>query len=323
MFYPQLVAGPIERPQNLLHQFREEHAFNYARVRNGLLLMAWGFFKKLVIADRLALYSNYVFAHPREFSGFTLLVGLVFFAYQIYCDFSGYSDIARGCARVMGFELMRNFDRPYCARSISEFWKRWHISLSTWFRDYLYIPLGGNRTSTWKRYRNILIVFVVSGLWHGANWTFIVWGLLNGVYLAGELATKGLREQLLRKMGLSGNEAMLGAIQAAFTFGLTLLAWAFFRANTLGDACYIVGHVWNVFDRQSVTDGGFQQMDWAIALCAILVLEMLEYGQRRWSIGDKVFASPAALRWAAYYSIALVLVFFGVFNKSTFIYFQF
>ena len=323
MFYPQLVAGPIERPQNLLHQFREEHLFNYGQVKSGLLLMAWGFFKKLVIADRLALYSNYVFANPRDFQGFTLLAGLLFFAYQIYCDFSGYSDIARGCARVMGFELMRNFDRPYCSQSISEFWKRWHISLSTWFRDYVYIPLGGSRTTTLRLYRNLLIVFAVSGLWHGANWTFVAWGLLNGAYLVGELATKRWRARVCRKLGLSGDESALVALRIISTFGLTLIAWTLFRANSLHDAFYIFGHSWNVFARQSVSDGGFERADWFIGLLAIVVLEAFEYAQSRHNIAQRVFAMPTVVRWAAYYAFMFMLVFFGVFNKSAFIYFQF
>lgn len=323
MFYPQLVAGPIERPQNLLHQFREKHAFDSEQVRSGLLLMAWGFFKKLVIADRLALYVNYVFANPKEFHGFTLAVGLVFFAYQIYCDFSGYSDIARGCARVMGFRLMLNFDRPYSARSISEFWRRWHISLSTWFRDYVYIPLGGSRTTTWKLYRNLLIVFGVSGLWHGANWTFLLWGLLNGIYLIVEIATTGLRERIYGKIGCVGNEFWLAAVQICVTFGLTLFAWTLFRANTLSDAFHVWGNLWDLSSRQSVTDGGFRYEDWFIALFAIALLEFVEYLQRRFHASSQLFTSPTVMRWGAYYALASVLVLFGVFNKSTFIYFQF
>src|SRR5678815_1064118 len=178
MFYPQLVAGPIERPQNLLHQFYENHKFDYERVVNGLKLILWGFFKKLVIADRLALYVGAVYNNPTHHTGLSFIMATIFFAFQIYCDFSGYSDIAIGAAKVMGFKLMTNFNRPYFARSISEFWKRWHISLSTWFKDYLYISLGGNRVSVPRWYFNLFIVFLVSGLWHGANWTYIIWGCL-------------------------------------------------------------------------------------------------------------------------------------------------
>jgi len=195
MFFPQLVAGPIERPQNLLHQFYENHSFDYERVTSGLKRMAWGFFKKLVVADRLALYVNDVYASPPAFNGLQLTIATVFFAYQIYCDFSGYSDIAIGSARVLGFRLMENFNTPYYSSSISEFWRRWHISLSTWFRDYVYLPLGGSRVSAPRRYFNLLTTFTVSGLWHGASWTYVFWGLINGLYLVFGLATKEFRSR--------------------------------------------------------------------------------------------------------------------------------
>ncbi len=176
MFYPQLVAGPIERPQNLIHQFYEQHKFEYQRVADGLKLMAWGMFKKVVIADRLSILVNQVYGNPTEFTGFPLILATVLFAFQIYCDFSGYSDIAIGAAQVMGFKLMDNFNRPYFSKSIGEFWKRWHISLSTWFKDYVYIPLGGNKVGKWHWQFNIFLVFLISGLWHGANWTYVIWG---------------------------------------------------------------------------------------------------------------------------------------------------
>ncbi len=183
MFYPQLVAGPIERPQNLLPQFHTNIKYNFENLKAGLMMMAWGLFKKVVIADRLSVMVDYCYDNPTSFSGLTLLVATIFFAFQIYCDFSGYSDIAIGAARTMGFKLMTNFDAPYLSKSISEFWRRWHISLSTWFKDYLYIPLGGNRVGEMRLYINYLIVFTVSGLWHGAAWTFIIWGFLHGFYL--------------------------------------------------------------------------------------------------------------------------------------------
>ncbi|MFY7887527.1 MAG: MBOAT family O-acyltransferase, partial [Spirosomataceae bacterium] len=180
MFYPQLVAGPIERPQNVLHQFYEKYDFDYQRVTDGLKLMAWGMFKKVVIADRAALFVNTVYDHPYEKTGFPLIISTIFFSFQIFCDFSGYSDIALGSAQVMGFELMKNFDRPYFSKTMSEFWRRWHISLSTWFRDYLYISLGGNRVAKWRKEYNLFIVFLVSGIWHGASWNFIIWGAIHG-----------------------------------------------------------------------------------------------------------------------------------------------
>src|SRR3989344_5166299 len=191
MFYPQLVAGPIERPQNLLHQFYEKHDFNYRRVTDGLKLMLWGLFKKIVIADRLAVFVNQVYNNPTGFEGISLITATVFFAFQIYCDFSGYSDIGIGAAQVMSFKLMDNFKRPYFSKSISEFWKRWHISLSTWFRDYFYFSIGGNRVSIPRWYFNLFATFLLSGFWHGANWTFIFWGALHGFYLIfGIMASK-------------------------------------------------------------------------------------------------------------------------------------
>lgn len=199
-FFPQLVAGPIERSTRLLPQFFQHHGFDAGRVQSGLRLILWGFFKKIVIADRLAVYVNAVYANPSAYDGPSLLLATYFFAFQIYCDFSAYSDIAIGSARVMGFELMQNFRRPYFARSIQEFWQRWHISLSTWFRDYVYLPLGGNRVPTWRWYTNLLLVFLVSGLWHGANWTFVVWGALHGTYLVFAIATRDRRDHMWRRL---------------------------------------------------------------------------------------------------------------------------
>ncbi|MDT7604999.1 MAG: alginate O-acetyltransferase complex protein AlgI, partial [Acidobacteriota bacterium] len=201
MFYPQLVAGPIERPQNLLHQFHERHYFDYPRVVAGLQLMLWGMFKKVVIADRLSPFVNLVYDDPHSYRGVSFIVATIFFAFQIYCDFSGYSDIALGAAQVMGFTLMKNFDRPYFSKSISEFWKRWHISLSTWFRDYVYLSLGGNRVSRPRWYFNLFFTFLVSGLWHGANWTYVIWGALNGVYLIAEIVWRqAVGEERLKKL---------------------------------------------------------------------------------------------------------------------------
>jgi alginate O-acetyltransferase complex protein AlgI len=196
MFYPQLVAGPIERPQNILHQFHEHKKFNYQNLSSGLKLMAWGLFKKVVIADRLASLVNEVYSNPTNYTSLPLIITTFFFTIQIYCDFSGYSDIAIGAAKTMGFDLMKNFNRPYAAQTISDFWNRWHISLSSWFKDYLYIPLGGNRVKIPRLYFNLMIVFIISGFWHGANWTFIIWGTIHGFYLIVALLTKEFREKI-------------------------------------------------------------------------------------------------------------------------------
>ncbi len=238
MFYPQLVAGPIERPQNILQQFKVKHSFSYENATEGLKLMAWGFFKKIVIADRLALMVNEVYANPHQYKGLSLIIASIFFSFQIYCDFSGYSDIARGAARFMGFNLMENFNLPYYSQSISEFWKRWHISLSTWFKDYLYIPLGGNKKGKSRTYFNLLLVFIISGVWHGANWTFVFWGALHGLFLIlGILLVKmtgGFKK--IRSFFISK------IIRWFFVMSLVTIAWVFFRAPDFTTALYIISN---------------------------------------------------------------------------------
>jgi D-alanyl-lipoteichoic acid acyltransferase DltB (MBOAT superfamily) len=223
----------------------------------------------------------------------------------------------------MGFRLMRNFDQPYASRSVSEFWRRWHISLSTWFRDYVYIPLGGSRAALWKVCRNLLIVFAISGLWHGANWTFVVWGLLNGVYVASELMTRNARTRLYEALRLSENNVILTVIQIAITFGLTLIAWAFFRAPTLDGAWYLLLNVGNGVALQSVSDGGFRREDYIIAALSIVILEGMQHAQRRFNLVERLSGQPIWFRWATYQAAAWLILGFGVFDKNAFIYFQF
>ena len=237
-FFPQLVAGPIERSTRLLPQFYNTYRFDYDRVVDGLRLMLWGFFKKMVIADHIAKYVDAVYADPTGYTGVPVWLATYFFAFQIYCDFSGYSDIAIGGAKVMGYDLMDNFRRPYFSKSIGEFWRRWHISLSTWFRDYLYIPLGGNRVKRGRWFYNLFIVFLISGLWHGANWTFVVWGALHGLYLIFGIVTGPTRERLWAKLGASATVRKWVAV--FFTFHLAVLAWVFFRANNITDAAMLL-----------------------------------------------------------------------------------
>ena len=227
-FFPQLVAGPIERSTSLLPQFFERKEFNYERVTSGLRKIAWGMFKKVVIADRLAVVVDQVYGSPEDFAGPAVLIATFFFAYQIYCDFSGYSDIAIGTARILGFDLITNFKRPYFARSIREFWQRWHISLSTWFRDYLYIPLGGNRVKRPRYYINLIIVFLICGLWHGANWTFIVWGALHGSYMIISVVTGNLRERIIKVFGLNHVPNLHRIIKTISAFFSCLLCLDFF-----------------------------------------------------------------------------------------------
>jgi D-alanyl-lipoteichoic acid acyltransferase DltB (MBOAT superfamily) len=329
MFYPQLVAGPIERPQNVLHQFHEVKRFDYDNMKRGLILIAWGLFKKVVIADRLALFVNQVYGNPYHYHGIPLMIATCFFALQIYCDFSGYSDIALGTARCMGYELMVNFKKPYMATSIGEFWQRWHISLSTWFRDYLYIPLGGNRVSKLKWYRNIMIVFVLSGVWHGANWTFVIWGALHGVYLIIErifqVKTKGKTKANVPKF-----------LGRTYVFILVTIAWVFFRAQNVHQSFYIVKNLFAGVPRQIVEiihNQHFARLnllyigqslnELVIALAGVGVLIMVQYAQGGRDIDEWVSQKPAYARWSFYYGVALAFVCLGVFSRSEFIYFQF
>jgi D-alanyl-lipoteichoic acid acyltransferase DltB (MBOAT superfamily) len=311
MFYPQLVAGPIERPQNLLHQFHERHDFDFRRVADGLTRMLWGLFKKVVVADRLALVVTPVFSQPDHYLGLQLIVAALFFAFQIYCDFSGYSDIALGSAQVMGFKLMENFKRPYGASSIQEFWTRWHVSLSTWFRDYLYVPLGGNRVSPRRWAGNITVVFLASGLWHGANWTFVLWGALHAGYLVFERALGGLPARLPH------------VARVGITFVLVSLAWILFRANSLSDAAYIYTHLLVGLRHQvaspleALNSLGWQNV-W-LGGVGIATLLLLERGSFPQGLGFR----SRALRWGACYALILALIVLGVYENQAFIYFQF
>jgi D-alanyl-lipoteichoic acid acyltransferase DltB (MBOAT superfamily) len=330
MFYPQLVAGPIERPQNLLHQFREPHAFEYRRVTEGLKLMLWGMFKKVVIADRLAIVVNEVYGHPHRYTGVPLVVATVFFAFQIYCDFSGYSDIALGAAQVMGFRLMENFRRPYFSRSISEFWTRWHISLSTWFRDYFYIPLGGNRGGTARWQRNLMLTFIVSGLWHGASWTFVAWGALNGFYLVCSIWTRSAREAFGRATSLARHPELQAIVRIAITFSLVCVSWIFFRATSIADAWYIATHLGRGLVSGLAPAGGYgirqmglDKVQLAIAVGSLAVLGTVQLLQERGRVRERLLAQPRAVRYGLYFGLALAIFAFGEFKHTQFIYFQF
>lgn len=324
MFFPQLVAGPIERPQNLLHQFREWHRVNYVNITSGLKRMAWGFFKKLVVADRLALYVNDVYGAPRSHNGLQLSLGTLFFAYQIYCDFSGYSDIALGAAQVMGFKLMENFRTPYHSLSVSEFWRRWHISLSTWFKDYVYIPLGGRRVGHARYAINILITFGISGLWHGASWTYVWWGLLNGVYLVVGWLTKEWRDRFFSSIGLGEETVIRKSMMWASTFLLTCAAWVVFRAKSLQDAWYVFSHLLQGWNIHQIKTEQFLLRQMPIAIAAILVLEACQLWFKSGASVSIVFGKLSApARLAAYAALVLLVVMFGIYRKTQFIYFQF
>jgi D-alanyl-lipoteichoic acid acyltransferase DltB (MBOAT superfamily) len=323
-FFPQLVAGPIERATHLLPQLRYTHDFDRDRVVQGLQQMLWGFFKKLVVADRLADYVQPVYERPDTHNPSQLLLATYFFAYQIYCDFSGYSDIAIGAARVLGYELTINFERPYAAASVREFWHRWHISLSTWFRDYLYIPLGGNRVPTLRHVVNLSMVFLLSGLWHGANWTFVVWGGLHGCYVVASILTSSLRERVATIVGLGRHPRARRVLGTLVTFHLVLFAWVFFRAETLATASRVITRVATELRvGQPLLLDGFGTVAMLLALTAVVSLEVVERVQLANAIGPRLAKRPAWLRWACYYGAVLVILWFGRFEEREFIYFQF
>lgn len=321
-FFPQLVAGPIERATHLLPQFYKKRTFNYTRAVDGLRQMLWGLFKKIVIADNCAEYANQIFNNSTELNGSTLLLGAFFFTFQIYGDFSGYSDIAIGTARLFGFNLKRNFNFPYFSRDIAEFWRRWHISLSTWFRDYLYIPLGGSKGEVWIKIRNTLIIFIVSGFWHGANWTFIAWGFLNAVYFIPLLLRNKNRKhmEVIAKGQLFPNLKEFGMV--LMTFSLTMLTWIFFRAENIGHA---ISYISEIFSASLLTTPQIIGPKNAISTIIIIVIfVMIEWFGRE----DQHALARLGLNWkrppryAMYYLFVLAILWFSD-RQQEFIYFQF
>ncbi len=322
MYYPQLVAGPIERPQNVLYQFYKKQHFDYERVVSGLILMVWGLFKKVVIADRLALFVNPVYSNPDQHIGISIITSTFYFAIQIYCDFSGYTDIAIGASKVMGIDLMENFKQPYLSTNISEFWTRWHISLSTWFKDYLYIPLGGNRGTKLRWYFNLFIVFMVSGIWHGASWNFVVWGALHGLFLI-------IYNQFGKKVsfGRFGNFFL--------TISCVCFAWIFFRAPDFQTSIKLISKLfvgWDIFFKEFIN--GFHVIkyflvgnllsEFILSIILILFLLTIEVLQRKvGSLRERLRTLPFVARWFCYYAAIGIILFLGVYEESSFIYFQF
>lgn len=329
-FFPQLVAGPIERASHLLPQFYKTYKFNYNQIKSGLLLMGFGLFKKMVIADRLAILVNQVYNNPTEHKGIDIIIATVFFAFQIYCDFSGYSDIAIGAARTMGFDLMKNFDSPYLSKSITEFWRRWHISLSTWFRDYVYIPLGGSREGKYKTYVNLFIVFLVSGLWHGAAMTFVIWGAIHGFIIVIEKAFDKQRKALLKTWGLTKDSFVRKIIFIPLIFTIVCFAWIFFRANSFNDALYFVRNIFvNNYGRlfnEGIYTLGLVKPEFILALIAIVILTIFEWTHKKINFYKLLQKQYTPVRWLCYLAIVYIILIFGVYgegNVSEFIYFQF
>ncbi|MDM1541627.1 MBOAT family protein [Empedobacter falsenii] len=320
-FFPLLVAGPIERATHLLPQIKKTRVFNYSQAVDGMRQILWGLFKKMVIADNCAIYANEIFSNPESQSGSNLVLGAIFFAFQIYGDFSGYSDIALGVARLFGIELLKNFNYPYFSRDIAEFWRRWHISLSTWFRDYLYIPLGGSRGGNWMRVRNTFIIFIVSGFWHGANWTFIFWGFLNALFIMPSILLKTNRTNL----EIVAQDRFFPTFRELFnmmlTFALTVLAWIFFRANSITHAFEYIGGIFN----QSLFTFPTLRKSALATLFLVVFLLLTEWMGRRnnYGIEKLLLKKPRWVRWSFY---AFVLMLIGLFlqtEESPFIYFQF
>jgi D-alanyl-lipoteichoic acid acyltransferase DltB (MBOAT superfamily) len=321
-FFPQLVAGPIERARNLLPQFYKKRTFDYSKAVDGMRQILWGLFKKIVIADNCAVFADQIFNNSHDYSGSTLVLGAIFFAFQIYGDFSGYSDIAIGTARLFGFNLMQNFAFPYFSRDIAEFWRRWHISLSTWFRDYLYIPLGGSRGTNYFKIRNVFIIFLVSGFWHGANWTFIIWGGLNALYF--------LPIMLLNKNKINTDVVAQGkhlpsvreVLSITLTFSLTTIAWIFFRAE---DIHHAISYLSDIIHPSILTLPELitPKLEMIYTILCVFILVLFEWMNR-----DKIHALDIANynksnRWVLYLIIIIMIITFGSFNQNSFIYFQF
>ena len=334
-FFPQLVAGPIERSKNLLTQMEEEHEFSYENFREGLMLMLWGFFLKLVIADRTAAFVNVVYSDLNTYTGYYVLIATILFAIQIYCDFSGYSTIAMGAAKILGFQLMDNFNAPYFSRSIAEFWRRWHISLNSWFRDYLYIPLGGSRKGKIRKEINTMIVFLLSGLWHGAAMHFVVWGGINGLNSILGRVLMPIRDRLQKVFHLNRESFSHKLFQCIVTFCLVDFAWIFFRASSLQEAITAINSIfhadnpWILFDGSLYVIGGqFTQKSYQfmwLSIGLLLVVDIFKY--RGIKIREVIVRQELWFRWIVYIAGVMAVLIFGVYgygyDVQNFIYFQF
>lgn len=343
-FFPKLLQGPIERPQNLLTQFREKHILNYDMVTSGLRLMAWGYFKKLVIADRLAFTVNTVFADPAKYNGPSFIIATLFYAFQIYADFSGFIDIARGAARILGFNLQANFDRPYTSKTIKEFWTKWHISFSTWLRDYIFLPFAYYLSRKMKKERylgiktdnllysiSITLTFLICGIWHGVGWNFLIWGGLFALFLIIARFTEKKKRRLYKIIGVSSNSWLYTWPQTFITFCLVCFTWIFFRANSTADAYYITTHLFtgvtSITNPENVkfiiNNLGLNINQIILIIYSIGLMWFIENIFSCERLRTRILVNYTWLRWAGYYLIILSIIIFGVYNQSPFIYFQF
>ncbi len=317
-FFPQLVAGPIERATNLLPQFYKKRYFEYDKAVDGMRQILWGLFKKIVIADNCARYVNDIFSNYSDYSGSTLLIGVILFAFQIYGDFSGYSDIAIGTARLFGFNIMRNFAYPYFSRDIAEFWRRWHISLSSWFRDYVYIPLGGSHGDTWSKIRNTFIIFLVSGFWHGANWTFIAWGFINACYFLPLMLIKQNRKYLDNVAEGKILPSIKEFFQMGLTFFITCIAWVFFKAENIGNAFH---YLRITFSTSLLTIPSILPKKLILSIILFVIIEWVQRDKQH-ALQIESFKLPEVIKWSLYYALIIIICTFGG-TQQEFIYFQF
>lgn len=331
MYFPQLVAGPIERPQHLLPQLSQNHDFDGVKARRGLERILWGLFKKLVIADQIAQVINPLYS-TMPTDGSVLMAMSILFSYQLYCDFSGYSDIAIGTSLMLGYDLTENFNRPFAARSLADFWRRWHISLSNWLRDYLYYPLalGFGKVSKIKLYCSLFITFVLIGLWHGANWTFVVFGAIHGAYLVIELLTEKKRKWIVRKIGLSKKQTLHNVVQTVCVFALVTISFVFFRAESVGQAWWIVTHMFVDIHVDFIRHGLIGVLTSVVGkivfmfiVAAIIVMEIVQYFQEKKNTLYIFDMLPKPLRYGWYYFLIFSIAMFGYFGAQAFIYFQF
>jgi len=321
-FFPQLVAGPIERATHLLPQFYKKRHFDYSKAADGMRQILWGLFKKIVIADNCAEYANLIFNNSDDYSGSTLILGALFFTFQIYGDFSGYSDIAIGTSRLFGFDLMKNFNFPYFSRDIAEFWRRWHISLSTWFRDYLYIPLGGSRGGNLMKVRNTFIIFMVSGFWHGANWTFIVWGALNAIYFLPLILTHKNRNNLDTVAQGKSLPSLKELCSMMLTFSLTVFAWIFFRAHDMAHAINYIAEILSLSLFTIPQFNGIQNAVTTIILICVFIIIEWKGREKQYAIAHLALKKKRIVRYVMYYAIIIAILWFGG-KEQQFIYFQF
>ena len=320
LFFPQLVAGPIERSRNLKPQLKRESFLRYDNISIGGRRMLWGMFKKVVVADNVSMFADAVFKNVDGYSGFGLILGILAFSVQIYCDFSGYSDIAVGCAKIMDIDLMTNFDTPYFSASVTEFWRRWHISLSTWFKDYVYIPMGGNRVSTPRWVFNQMITFTISGIWHGADFTFAFWGILNGLYIIISRFVQPIKKKITGILHTGKIPRISHGISVIITFALISFTWIFFRANTFRDAFYVIS---NMFKSTSYDFSVISEFRAWIAVFAPVLLLIIEGMSKSQKIASWYIKSPAIIRISSYGLLLAIIIIFGAYDNKSFIYFQF